>query len=182
MTCSSAAAPPAFVQRSPLLDAAYRLAVELHHGPRRRGDTDIEHPLRVAALLDAHEFGDQVVAAALLHDVIEDTDTDIAEIAARFGPQIAELVAEMTEDEGIDAYPARKAEHRARVARDPQVAAIYAADKLANAETLNQSDEGGSTDQIQHYLHTLVLLEREQPDLPFLGPLRDELIALGEAD
>ena len=73
-----------------------------------------------------------MVAAALLHDTIEDTTLSLSEIEARFGPHLAELVAEMTEDPRIEPYPARKAEARSRAVRDRRAAAIYAADKLAN--------------------------------------------------
>ena len=43
----------------------------------------------MAQLLHEHGFGEEIVAAALLHDVVEDTETEIAEIEARFGPEVA---------------------------------------------------------------------------------------------
>src|SRR5918999_4647008 len=120
---------PEWVRRSNLLDGAFRMAVAAHHGQRRQDDTNIDHPIAVAELLHEHGFEETIVAAALLHDVIEDTETDLEEIEQAYGSSIARLVEEMTEDERIEPYGLRKAEHRRRVARKRPVAAIYAADK-----------------------------------------------------
>ena len=153
-------------------DSPVRMACEAHHGPRNRGDTDIEHPVAVARILQEHGFDEEVVAAGLLHDVIEDTAIERGEIADRYGPEVARLVEEMTEDETIESYQARKAEHRDRVARDHSVAAIYAADKLATARTASEARDRAKLD---HYVETLRVLCAEQPDVPFLGELREEL-------
>jgi (p)ppGpp synthase/HD superfamily hydrolase len=171
--------PPQFVTESSLLADAYELARSAHHGPAREGDTDIEHPLQVAEVLHESEFDDQVVAAALLHDVVEDTAVDLPSLAQAFGPEICQLVAEMTEDPSIESYPERKAEHRERVARDPRVAAIYAADKLANTRDLAGSREV-PPEKLDHYLETLRMLCSTHPDLPFLSQLQEELNELAE--
>ena len=110
-------ATPEFAQDSRLIAEAYEIAVDAHHGSRRRNDTNIDHPAAVGELLSREGFDDEVVAAGVLHDVVEDTDTEMAEIAQRFGPGVGELVEVMTEDASIEPYEARKAEHRARVAR-----------------------------------------------------------------
>jgi len=166
---------PSFAAASPLLRGAYGLALDAHHGPAREGDTTIHHPTRVAWLLQESGFEESVVAAALLHDVIEDTAIDLDEIEVRFGNEIACLVREMTEDESIEPYEARKGEHRARIASDRRVAAIYAADKLANARTFNESHEQPDDAKLEHYCRTLDTLRARQPDLPFLEPLQEEL-------
>ena len=164
---------PAFARDSELLIGAYRLARSAHHGPRRTGDTDIDHPVAVAELLAGEGFDERVVAAALLHDVVEDTTTEPEEIEERFGPEVATLVREMTEDPRIEDYPERKAEHRARVTGDRRAAAIYAADKLASARAKDGAAMPG--DQLDHYLATLETLCETNPELPFLGDLRAEL-------
>ena len=164
--------PPDFTRGSPLLEGAYRMALAAHHGPRRRGDTDIEHPIAVARLLRERGFDDEVVAAGLLHDVVEDTATSTDEIAERYGPEVARLVSQMTEDAGIEPYEDRKAEHRARVAGDHSVAAIYAADKLATTRKYHAAHEQPQAAQLDHYLETLRTLSAEQPDVPFLRDLR----------
>src|SRR4028119_1370789 len=63
---------PDFIAGRELVTRAYEVACRAHHGPEREGDTDIEHPTAVARLLDGAGFGDEIVAAALLHDVVED--------------------------------------------------------------------------------------------------------------
>jgi (p)ppGpp synthase/HD superfamily hydrolase len=168
-------AVPSFVAGSALLRGAYQLALGAHHGPAREGDTTIDHPARVACLLHESGFEESVVAAALLHDVIEDTAIDLDEVEARFGHEIARLVGQMTEDESIEPYEARKREHRARITHDRRVAAIYAADKLANARTFNEVGEQPDDAKLEHYRRTLGTLRARQPDLPFLEPLQDEL-------
>ena len=143
------------------------------------GDTNIEHPVAVATLLDQHGFSEEIVAAALLHDVVEDTDTDITEVRERFGGEVADLVKRMTEDETIKPYRERKAEHRHRVTGDRRVAAIYAADKLAHARQFNTEHEEPSAQRLEHYRRTLVELSEAYPTLDFLAELRSELDRLG---
>jgi GTP diphosphokinase / guanosine-3',5'-bis(diphosphate) 3'-diphosphatase len=163
---------PSFTRGSPLLRGAWRMAHEWHHGPRRRGDTDIDHPVAVAGLLHEQGFDEGVVAAGLLHDVVEDTTTSADEIAVRYGPEVARLVGEMTEDPAIEPYEERKAEHRDRVSKDRSVAAIYAADKLATTRSLDGPPE---PPRLEHYVATFRVLCETHPDLPFLDELRAEL-------
>ena len=173
---------PAFVEGSPLLQGAFRMARSAHHGSSRRGDTDIDHPVAVAQLLSEQGFGETVVAAALLHDTIEDTTLSVAEVAAQFGPDVAELVAEMTENPMIQRYPARKAEARSRVLRDRRAAAIYAADKLANTRELLAAQKDVPGEKLDHYIKTLRFLSAGRPDLPFLTELSQELGELVERE
>jgi (p)ppGpp synthase/HD superfamily hydrolase len=167
---------PGFIEHSRLLREAYAMAYAAHHGPRRRGDTDIAHPVAVAEVL--FEYGvtdDEVLAAALLHDVVEDTETTPAEIGERFGDRVRCLVEEMTENPEIGPYDARKAEHRVRIARDRSASAIYAADKLASTRHLRRDPEHLSPERLAHYGATLELLCDAHPELPFLPDLRSEL-------
>src|SRR5918994_3571827 len=169
---------PRFARGSSLLEEAYELADDAHSGPGRRKNTDVDHPVAVAELLDEHGFDPEVVAAGFLHDVLEDTDTDPGEIVDRFGSDVGGLVAVMTEDESIEPYEARKEEHRARVAAHSGAAAIYAADKLAKTRAL--MDGGGSVSdaQLDHYRRTLAALRESQPELPFLPELEENLRAI----
>lgn len=115
---------------------AYEFASEAHTGQERKGDGTpyITHPVEVARLLDAEGGADdELLAAALLHDVVEDTDHSLAEIKERFGPAVGALVAAMTEDKSVEPYEARKDRHRDEVeAAGERAVRIYAADKLAN--------------------------------------------------
>jgi (p)ppGpp synthase/HD superfamily hydrolase len=85
------ALPP---EARPGVRAAYELAAALHAGQTRdEGHPYIVHPLRVASHLAAHGYRDpDLLAAALLHDALEDTALDEAELAARFAPRVAALV------------------------------------------------------------------------------------------
>ena len=169
---------PQFARGSRLLEDAYELAVDAHCGSGRRGNTGIDHPTAVAALLDEHGFAPEVVAAGLLHDVLEDTDTDPDEITERFGPRVGGLVAVMTEDDAIEPYAVRKTEHRARVVADSAASAIYAADKLARTRALMDGGGEVSDAQLEHYQRTLAALCESHPELPFLPELEENLRAI----
>jgi (p)ppGpp synthase/HD superfamily hydrolase len=168
------ASAPDFVRGDPLLEQAYDFAREAHHGPRREAGTSVEHPVAVAELLHSSGFDRDIVAAALLHDVVEDTDTQLTELADRFGAAVCGLVQQMTEDQSIDDYQARKAEHRKRIAERGSVAAIYAADKLANTRAIDEATEVPQ-ERLEHYQATLEVLCDSHPKVPFLRELREEL-------
>ena len=181
--------PPAFVAGLPLTASAYAYATELHAGQRRGSDSApfILHPLEVASLLHNRGFGDDVVAAGLLHDVVEDTAATRDEVRRRFGEEVARLVAAVTDDPRIEGYAERKAALREQVARGgPNAQAIYAADKVTKARELRAElarRPGHGQDpeirrRLEHYQASLGMLEREAPDLPLVRQLRFELWAL----
>jgi (p)ppGpp synthase/HD superfamily hydrolase len=126
--------------------AESRLAVEAeafaaagHAGQIRNysGLPYIEHPQAVARMLRQAGYGDEVQAAALLHDLLEDTDTSAEEIRERFGKRVAELVVVLSDDPSIEPYERRKDALREKaLAADADAIAIYAADKLSNVTDL----------------------------------------------
>ena len=99
-----------------MLGAVLAWATAHHASQRRTFDNApfIVHPLEVASMLSAHGYEDDVVAAGLLHDVVEQADASLADVRERFGERVADLVAAVTEDEGIADYDARKAALRER--------------------------------------------------------------------
>lgn len=123
---------------SDLVGAALTLAARAHSGQRRaNGEPYLAHPLRVCELLTLAGADAHTLAAALLHDSVEDSELTVAEVTERFGVRVGELVAALTDDERIDDWRRRKDALRARVAEaEPAAAAIYAADKLANLQEL----------------------------------------------
>jgi (p)ppGpp synthase/HD superfamily hydrolase len=133
----------AAVSRSELVRRALDTARQAHAGQTRDGSGGmpyIEHPVAVAERLARHGASDEVLAAALLHDVVEESETGVAAVRERFGDAVAELVEVMTEDETIEDYEERKAEHRRRAAgAGPEALAIYAADKLTNVGMLRDA-------------------------------------------
>ena len=170
---------PDFVRGSDLLEGALQFTREAYRGRGSRGEAKMRHSVEVARLLHEAGFDEEVVAAGLMHDVVEVTATELPEIAERFGAGVAALVEAMTEDAGIESYEARKAEHRSRVAaHGSPAAAIYAADKLAKMPGLRADPDSASEKQLAHYLGTLETLRARHPDLPFLGDLERELAAV----
>jgi (p)ppGpp synthase/HD superfamily hydrolase len=141
-----------------------------------------ERTSAVAELLRSRGFAEAVVSAARLHDTAEGPALDSEQIAAGFGPEVAGLVAGLTEDRRIERYPARKAEARARAVRDPRVAAIYAADKLANTTRLLEGEQPIDGERLDHYVKTLWLFSEQLHQLPFLAELAAELTRLIDRD
>jgi len=139
----------------------------------------LEHPAEVAELVARAGADEDVQAAAILHDLIEDTDVELAAIESDFGPRVASYVAAMTEDESISDYFERKDEHRGR-ARDAgrEVALLFVADKLSNARRMRRGAKKTSAKKIGHYGATLDTVRGAYPDLPLLGELDAELGAM----
>ena len=183
----------AAAERSPLVRSALAQARSSHAGQIRNGSGGmpyVEHPIRVAGLLDEHGYRDEVLAAALLHDVVEDSETTLDELREQFGAEVAGLVGALTDDEAIDSYRERKAEHRERVAAaDGEALAIYGADKLTNVTTLRDAyaAEGDAVRgefkvpvelKLEIWEEDLGLLREKAPELPYLDRLEEELSAL----
>lgn len=176
------AEPPDFAAGRELVSRAYEHAERAHCGPDSTDDTTIEHPVAVARLLDEAGFGDEVVATALLHDVVEGSTQGIDRIRDGFGDEVAGYVEALTEDDTIVDYTARKAEHRKRVLEAGAVpASIYAADKLARVRAYTESGEDPGEERLDHYWDTLQLFTARRRELPFLSEIAAELPALERA-
>lgn len=166
---------------------AWRLAAEAHAGQQRAANLRpyIHHPERVAELV-AGEGGDgAMIEAALLHDVIEDSDLRIDRIERDFGPDVAALVAALSDDPSIDDYETRKRALREQVREAGERAAlIYAADKLANSTDLRgaYAEIGEAVvERLKISLDGRIRVWRDDLGMcrELLGP-RDVITALGE--
>jgi (p)ppGpp synthase/HD superfamily hydrolase len=178
--------------RLPKTGAAVAYAERVHNGQRRGvdGAPFITHPLEVAALLYYAGAPDHLIAAGALHDAIEKTDVDSAELRDRFGERITSLVEAVSENPRIPGYIERKAALRQQVAGAGEEALIlFAADKLAKvrelrAEIAGQGD-GAPPDsrghQLAHLRGGLNLLEDALPDSPLVRELRQELETIRDA-
>jgi HD domain len=175
-----------FIQRLPLTRAAVEFARERHSGQRRRGDhaTFVVHPLEVASLLERSHYPDHVVAAAVLHDVLEDTDVDRGELEGRFGPEVAQLVSIVSDDPSVRDEEARKDQVRERVrGAGGYAAAIYGADKVSKVRELRMLLVVGISDEeagirLERYSRSLRMLEEAIPGSRLVELLRFELEAL----
>ena len=166
---------------------AYAFAEAAHRGQRRKDDRAfISHPVRVARLLAARGYDEEVVAAALLHDVVEDTSVTLDEVRQHFGARVAELVACVTEDPDLPTSE-RKVAYREGVRSSPPAArAICAADKVCNVSDLHEaaSDRaeqilarfaGGLDAQVKRFSAELSMLDESGTDRGLRDAMRVEL-------
>ncbi|HKO28919.1 MAG TPA: HD domain-containing protein, partial [Solirubrobacteraceae bacterium] len=140
---------PASLSGSTVTRRAIAYADRMHEGQRRSSDGApfIEHPLEVARLLEDVGAPDHVIAAGVLHDVLEKSDADAEDLQARFGDRITTLVLAVTEDERIRGWAARKAALREQVAAAGREALmVFAADKISKARE-QRVEEAGSCQQ-----------------------------------
>lgn len=181
---------PTFVDRLPQTKAAVEYAARRHAGQRQGDGTPyLLHPIEVASLLHAAGAPDHLVAAGVLHDVLEKTDVGESELRRRFGVRITRLVLAVSDDERIAGYARRKAALRQQVAdAGDEAMALFAADKLSKLRELRHEtalDSPGShttgrartrrARRLRHYQRSLAMLEERLPDFPLVRDLRDEL-------
>jgi (p)ppGpp synthase/HD superfamily hydrolase len=130
---------------SPVVEKAIRVAADRHRGQTRKGSDIpyVAHPAAVALILSRAGFDDDpVLAAAFLHDVVEDTDYSREQLAVDFSPAVVEIVLALSEEKTDDCggkrpWKDRKLDHVA-VIRNASVAAkaVELADKLHNLGTM----------------------------------------------
>ena len=125
------------------LMSVYQLADAAHQGQRRAsGESYIEHPLAVAGILADLEMDHQTIAAALLHDVVEDTSVTAEQVGDRFGEAVSRLVDGVTKLTRIpyqskeDAQVENLRKMFLAMAKDIRVIIIKLADRLHNMRTL----------------------------------------------
>jgi len=173
---------PEFIGDRDVVSRAHRFAVEVYGRDDLEPGADLGHPVAVAGLVDAAGFSDEAVAAAFLHDVVEDSPLTGDDVVAEFGPEIGGYVQTLTEDASIEDYAKRKEEHRNRVLSGGSVpASIYLADKLARTRAFSGSGERIAPHRLDHYWDTLELFAGRRPELPFLAELAAELPELQPA-
>lgn len=125
-------------------EEALEFALRAHEGQLRKGSSIpyITHPVSVSAILAQHGYGEELIIAGLLHDVLEDTAVTAVELEKRFGEDIALLVLGVTEEKkdarGLPrAWEIRKEEALWHVGlAEEQVVALKAADALHNVDCL----------------------------------------------
>jgi len=127
---------------SELIKNAYEFAKEAHSGSKRlSGEDYINHPLRVAKTVYEWGLDEKSIAAAFLHDVVEDTGYMLKDIEKKFGEEIAFLVNGLTKLKDIKIKENQDAENIRKLvlsfSRDIRVLIIKIADRLDNMRTLN---------------------------------------------
>lgn len=177
-----------------MIERALRIAAT-HHRPQSRKGSDIPyitHPFGVAMLLMRFGFDDdEIIAAALLHDAVEDTECTLDELAAACPPGVVEFVAALTEKKYDDQnvmrpWKDRKLEHLEQVESAPLAArAIVLADKLHNLSTMLFDMEAGEDmwsrfragrEEVEWY-HRTMISTAWQSDEP-LRPLAEACVEM----
>ena len=143
-----------------LLDRAIIFAVKAHAGTERRGKgfPYIVHPMEAMEIVATITPDQALLAAAALHDTVEDTDVTIEDIRTEFGDRVASLVAQESEErpEGVsdeDSWHDRKQAAITRLAKAPRDAKIVAlGDKLSNIRAI-ASDHAKLGDALWERFH-----------------------------
>ncbi len=144
---------------SSLIVKAYETAEKAHEGQfRRSGEAFISHPVAVATVLAGLGMDDVTLAAALLHDSVEDTAVSLEEIEAGFGPMVAQIVDGVTKLERVS-FDSRAAAQAATMrkmlvamAKDPRVLLIKLGDRLHNMRTVGAMPEASQKRTAQETL------------------------------
>jgi guanosine-3',5'-bis(diphosphate) 3'-pyrophosphohydrolase len=166
-----------------LLDKATAFAEKAHEGQFRKGGHGIPyvtHPKNVAATLAAHGVDDQVVlAAALLHDVVEDCGVTEEEMVAEFGSEVASVVMEVSDAPGSKTK-AKKAQIEKAPTMSHRAKLVKLADKLDNVDSLVKSPPGWKPESVKGYVESATMVVRA------MGPVNHDLevaffVAAGKA-
>jgi guanosine-3',5'-bis(diphosphate) 3'-pyrophosphohydrolase len=171
-----------------LILAAAAFAAERHRGQVRKGAHAapyIEHPIAVARAL-AEEGGckdAQMIAAALLHDTIEDTPTVFDDLLEAFGPRVARLVSELTDDKRLPKQVRKREQirHAGRITRAAQQ--IKLADKLCNLREVAASPpvDWPAKRKREYFEWSRRVVDRMRGACPALERRFDEAYARGRA-
>jgi guanosine-3',5'-bis(diphosphate) 3'-pyrophosphohydrolase len=143
-----------------LVDHAIVFATKMHEGQFRKGWAGIPyitHPLDVMNRLKRHGVDDEVtLAAAVLHDVVEDCGVTVAALIGLFGVDVGATVAEVTDPPGISKNMAK----RLQVAKAPTMSIraklIKLADKTSNVHDIVENPPGWSAESIRGYTRSAV--------------------------
>ncbi len=176
------------------INRAYEFGAVAHEGQQRAsGEPYIQHPLQVAKILAEMRLDHQSIVAAILHDVIEDTETAKAQIAEEFGAEVAELVDGVSKLTQISFESRAEAQaHNFRkmllaMARDIRVILVKLADRLHNMRTLGslstEKRRRIARETLEIYapisnrlgLHS-ILLELEELGFSTLYPMRHRVL------
>ena len=142
------------------------------------------HVVEVASLLKRSGYPDHVAAAAVLHDVLEDTDAERRELEQRFGPDVSALVAAVSDDPAIADEERRKDALLEQVRHAGGYAAtVYAADKISKVRELRMMLAAGVDPElagvkVERYRNALRMLDDVIPGSRLVEVLRFELEAL----
>ena len=143
-----------------LVSEAIAFAVKAHDGMRRKKSDApyILHPMEAAVIVGSMTDDQNLIAAAALHDVVEDADITIEEIEEKFGKRVRELVESETEDKRADLPPSdtwhiRKEESLEVLKNTDDIAVlmVWLGDKLANMRSIYREWKKDGDSMWQHF-------------------------------
>ncbi len=126
------------IKQTSLIEKAVRISVAAHGGQTRKSDNlpYIIHPFMVALKLAKYNFPDTIIAAALTHDVLEDTDFGEEKLKEELGGEVLGIVKAVTNDDSLP-WEEKKKKYVETVRNGPEGAkAVAVADKIHNLESL----------------------------------------------
>ena len=144
-----------------LLDRAIVFAVQAHAGTERRGKgfPYIVHPMEAMAIVSTMTADQELLAAAALHDTVEDTDVTVEELRAQFGDRIASLVAQESDQmpAGVSEEESWRARKQAGIDRlasvSREVKMVTLGDKLSNMRAIAR-DYAEKGDELWNLFHS----------------------------
>lgn len=121
-----------------LVERAKEIATKAHEGQVRKTDGSpyINHPVAVAALVKAHGYPEVVIAAALVHDVIEDTNMTETRLREELGDKVVDIVTAVSENKNLEWEDRKEQYVESVVSAGESVWAVSIADKIHNAESI----------------------------------------------
>jgi (p)ppGpp synthase/HD superfamily hydrolase len=155
-----------------LIEKAVEFATAKHAGQKRKYTEEpyIEHPLAVAGLVKSTGARDAVIAAAILHDVLEDTDTSVTEMLNKFGEEVTKIVIELTDvfisGAGYGNRAERKKKEAERLAKiSPEAQTIKVADLIDNTKSIVERDPGFAKVYLKEKAAVLAVMTKADPVL-----------------
>lgn len=134
---------------------AAAFAAERHSNQRRKGKQAapyINHPIGVASCLaDAGVEDPVILAAALLHDTVEDTDTSLEELEQLFGARVAGIVAEVTDDKSLPKAERKRLQILTASKKSIEAKQVKLADKICNLQDLRDNPPNWNDERINAY-------------------------------
>jgi guanosine-3',5'-bis(diphosphate) 3'-pyrophosphohydrolase len=119
-----------------ILLKALHFAADKHRDHRRKdvhASPYINHPIHVAQILSEVGVEDpEILAAAILHDTVEDTETSLGELASEFGDRVSRIVAEVTDDKSLPKQERKRLQIEHAPELSDEAALVKVADKISN--------------------------------------------------
>lgn len=131
-----------------LITKAVHFAADKHRDQRRKGEDAIpyiNHPAEVAELLAKHTDGKDtiLILGGLLHDTVEDTETTFEELEREFGKEVADLVAEVTDDKSLPKMERKRLQVEHAPHTSERARQIKLADKISNLQSILEVPPSG---------------------------------------